>query len=528
MTRLPSSISRRVIGSSTLTDPTPELRQVTTAGQQPLLQRAVVVEVFGNPGSLTDEQKQAIANQVTNPEFVDVLPTNSILARFVNDSSDVGNPSSALLFPFFSSYLQLPVVPGEHVFVVYDDPSRRGTTIGYWLARTSEQRTVEDVNYNVSDRRFDPRYNPQLRATSERARQEESQDPPGFPNGGDSQGTYTLRITGSNDENPYFGILDGSTAVQQFSFEPVPRYNKRPGELVLQGKNNATIIFGEDRTGPYERVEQDSVGQAGSIDIVVGRGRVLPRTDTEEPEATSPRVITNSRDQKEVNKAPYLSQENNDNPNEGDPDFNLDAARLLVSMQTEADINFQITEQPFPDNVLEFSQPKEGSEGTEGKSYVLGKADNIRLIARKTDEIKGTILILREGDSEENIGYLHINEDGKVQLLGPEIYLGKSTGQEEPYIKWSEYKNSIQNLQDQVDALKNFCEQLTTTLQTAFSTAIAVPYNQIASLNAVANILPNAIYRPLDTTIVQKKQALLQSGNNSIVDKAKSKVIFGE
>lgn len=118
------------------------------------------MEVFGNPSSLTEEQKQALAEQVTNPEFVDVLPTNSVLARLVNDSNDLGNPTSVILFPFFSSYMQMPIVPGEHVFVVYDDPSRRGTKIGYWLSRVSEQRTVEDVNFNVSDRRFDPRYNP--------------------------------------------------------------------------------------------------------------------------------------------------------------------------------------------------------------------------------------------------------------------------------------------------------------------------------------------------------------------------------
>lgn len=108
------------------------------------------------------------------------------------------------------------------------------------------------------------------------------------------------------------------------------------------------------------------------------------------------------------------------------------------------------------------------------------------------------------------------------------MFLGASTGEEEPYIKWSEYKNSIQNLQDQVDALKNFCQQLTDTLQGAFSSAIAVPYSQIASLNAVANIIPNAVYRPLDTTITQKKQTLLTNGENAIVNKAKSTVIFGE
>lgn len=524
MTRLPSTISRRVVGGSTLGQPTEELRHVQTAGQQPLLQRAVVVEVLGDPGTLTNDQKQSLAERVNNPEFVDVMPANSVVARLVNDSADLGNPTSTLLFPFFSSYVQLPIAPGEHIFVVYDDPSRSGTIIGYWLTRTSEQRTVEDVNYNVSDRRFEQQYNPQLRSTSERNRESEERTP-GFPNGGDTPSTATLRVTGSNGQNPYDGIVQGSAAMANFTFEPVPRYNKRPGELVIQGKNNSTIVLGEDRTGPMVRAEADAIGQAGSIDLVAGRGRILPESDSTDPEATAPRVITNSRSKREVNKAPYLQEGRQDNPREGDPDFSLDAARILITMQSEVDKNFGITDIEYPEDTLEPVQPNEGTPGTIGKSYVLAKADHIRLIARKNDDVQGTILVLREGD--DDLFYFYVAPDGKLQVYAPEMYFGAATGKAEPYIKWSEYKNSVTNLQDQIDALKTFCENLTTALQTAFSTAIAVPYSPVASLNAVANVLPNAVFRPLDLTITQKKQTLLQ-GETAIVNKAKSTRIFGE
>lgn len=527
MTRLPSAVGRRVIGGNTLTQPTEELRHVQTAGQQPLLQRAVVVEVIGAPGALTNEQKQDIAERVNNPEFVDVLPVNAIIARMVNDSADLGNPTSTILFPFFSSYVQLPIAPGEHVHVVYDDPSRSGTVVGYWLTRTSEQRTVEDVNYSAPDRRFDPRFNPQLRSTSQRSR-DEDQEAPGFPNGGDTPATFTLRVTGANGQNPYEGIIQESLAIQNFTFEPVPRYNKRPGELVIQGKNNATIILGEDRTGPMVRTETDAVGQAGSIDLVAGRGRILPQQASEDPEETAPRIINNTRDKLEVNKAPYLSEGRQDNPREGDPDLAADAARVLVTMQSEVDKNFRITEFAFPDNALKPTQPNEGTPGTVGKSYVLAKADHIRVVGRKNDDVNGTVLVVRESDSEDTIAYLFINSEGKMQLFAPEMYLGKATGKAEPYIKWTEYKNSVQNLQDQIDALKDFCNQLSTMLQTAFSAAIAVPYSSIASLNSIAPAIPNALYRPLDLTITQKKQTLLETGDNAIVNKAKSTRIFGE
>lgn len=526
MVRVTTAVSRRVVGGSTLGRPDGELRAAATAGSMPILQRAVVVEVYENPSALTSEEKDAIAEQVNNPEFVDVLPINSVLARIVSDSADTGNPVSTLLFPLFSGCVELPVVPGEHVHVIYTDPNRNGTVIGYWLTRVSEQRTVEDVNFTVHDRRFFPEYNPQLISTSERGR--ESGHTPDFPNGGGTTDTATLRVTGSNNENPYTGIRNGSVSIPNFTFEPVPRWNKRIGETVFQGRNNATIVLGEDRTGPVDRAEADAVGRAGSIDLVAGRARKLPENPNDEPEGTAPRLIENTRDELEVNKTPYLSEGRQDNPREGDPDFATDAARVLVTMQSNADINFGITEIDFPSDTLEVTQPNENTEGTDGKSYVVAKADHIRVVGRKTDSINGTILVIREGTGENDLAYLYINEDGKLQVYAPEIYLGKATGKAEPYIKWSEYKNSIQNLQDQINALKDFCSSLSTTLQTAFSTAIAVPYSQIASLNAVANIIPNPLFRNLESTITAKEQTLLGSGESATVNKAKSTRIFGE
>lgn len=527
MTRITTAISRRVIGGSTRANPTEELRALNTTGNVPILQRGVVIEVFDNPSALSEEQKQSIAEQVNNPEFVDILPVNSILVRIVSDSIDSGNPVSTIAFPLFSSHIELPVVPGEHVHILYADPNRNGTVIGYWLSRISESRTIEDVNFTVHDRRFYPEYNPQNLSTNERGRNIDFT--PNFPNGGGTPASLTLRVTGSNNQNPYDGILEESSAIRNFTFEPVPRYNKRVGELVLQGKNNATIILGEDRTGTVSRSENDVTGgRAGSIDLVAGRARKMPQSENEEPEGTAPRLIENSRGVLEVNKIPYLQEGKVDNPREGDPDFVNDAARVLITMQSEADKNFGITEINFPEDTLEPVQPNEGAIGSEGKSYVLAKADNIRLISRKNDEINGTVLIIREGSGENDLAYLYIDPDGKLQIYAPEIYLGKATGKAEPYIKWSEYNRSIRNLQAQINSLKEFCNTLSTTLQTAFSTAIAIPYSQIASLNAAANTIPQSFNSGPGTIIPRKEQELVGDGAESIVEKSKSSRIFGE
>ena len=519
MARTTSAISRRTVGVSTLGRPTADIRAASTSGAMPFLQRAVVIEVIDTPSTLTEEQKQALADQVNNPELVDILPVNSIVARIVSDSADTGNPVSTILFPLLSGAIELPIIPGEHVWVLYPDPSRNGMVVGYWLSRVSEQRTVEDINFTVHDRRFFPFYNPQNLSTSER--NQDQDHTPDFPNGAGTPQTVTLRVTGSNNENPYDAILESSRAIENFTFEPVPRWNKRPGETVFQGRNNATIVLGEDRTAGVTRAEADAVGRAGSIDIVAGRARKLPENENVDPEETAPRLVENTRGVLEVNKTPYLVEGRQDNPREGDPDFENDAARLLVTMQSEADVNFGITDIDFPTDTLEPTQPNEGTDGTLNKSYVLAKADNIRIIARKNDDVNGTVLIIREGSDDTDLAYLYINQDGKLQIFAPEIYLGQATGKEEPYIKWSEYKNSVDKLQEQIDELKTFCNNLTTTLQAAFTAAIAVPYSPISGLTAQIPTLlrNNASLNILET----KKEEALQA-----VENAKSERIWGE
>jgi hypothetical protein len=269
------------------------------------------------------------------------------------------------------------------------------------------------------------------------------------------------------------------------------------------------------------RAEADAVGRAGSIDIVAGRARKLPENENVDPEETAPRLVENTRGVLEVNKTPYLVEGRQDNPREGDPDFENDAARLLVTMQSEADVNFGITDIDFPTDTLEPTQPNEGTDGTLNKSYVLAKADNIRIIARKNDDVNGTVLIIREGSDDTDLAYLYINQDGKLQIFAPEIYLGQATGKEEPYIKWSEYKNSVDKLQEQIDELKTFCNNLTTTLQAAFTAAIAVPYSPISGLTAQIPTLlrNNASLNILET----KKEEALQA-----VENAKSERIWGE
>lgn len=549
-------VTRRVAGGFANNQIGDDLRQLRNQGQAPTLLKAVVVEVICDPSSYTEEELQALAERVNNPEYVDIMPINSVVARITSNSQDAGNPTEIILFPFFSSNFLLPIAPGEQIYVIYEDYSFQRSLMGFWLTRISEQRTVEDVNYTHGDRRYQGFLNPQNIGTDQRGNQTVITQ--SFPNGGNNEGNYTLRITGSNNENPYDGILAGSKAAKFFTFEPVPRFKKRPGDFVLQGKNNSLIILGTDRIGSIT----SSLGttQAGCIDMVAGRSRVLPEGDgpsqsTTSPNGTSPWITRNSRGHREVNKSPYVYEGNQDAQNEGNPDLINDAARLLITMQSNADINFGIVDNPnvtYATDTLPIIQPNPTLSGTFGKSYVFGKADNIRFIARNNTDlnISGSLLLMREGTTEENIGYFFINNEANIQIMAPKIYFGKATGQStnneppEPYIKWTEFKKTIDHLQteienvrsalqSQLDAINTNFGTLTSTLNGAFASSIAIPYSPISSLAATAGAITStgtSINGAVQSGDSQAQQAVSdgKSNTNTSVEESKSERIFGE
>lgn len=547
--------TRRVVGGYANNQIGQDIRNSRMDGQAPLLQKAVVVEVICDFSLYTEEELQNLAERVNNPELIDIMPINSVIARIVTNGQDISNPIETILFPFFPSNFQMPIVPGEQIYAIYEDFSSQRQVIGFWITRISEQKTVEDVNYTHGDRRYQGFLNPQNLSTDQRGR--DTVVTQSFPNGGGTQDTITLRITGSNNENPYDGIVNNSKTAKFFQFEPVPRYKKRPGDFVLQGKNNSAIILGTDRIGA---LSGSFPLQAGSIDMVAGRSRILPESngpsnESSTPIGSQPWVTETSRGTNEINKAPYIYQGTQDSINEGDPDYLTDAARLLVTMQSEADISFGLVNNQdvtYPSDTLPIIQPNIGLSGSLGKSYILGKADNVRFIARNNEElsISGSILIIREGTDENNIGYFHIDDRANVQIFGPQIYIGKSTGQSndnvppEPYIKWTEYKKTVNHLQKEIDdtraalqteldAIKTNFQNLTNALNAAFAASICIPYSPISSLVAVGGqcvSISSTLSGQISSGASQASQAVNDGKSNTdqSVEDSKSERIFGE
>jgi len=415
-----------------------------------VFRRAVVLEMFHDNSFYSDSQLLDFISKAKNSKILtgnpsydpklssaDVLryliPTNSLLVKDVTSGGGAGSIDDDIMicFPFFPPHVQLPVKPGEIVWIMPDGSTEPGTYV-YWLCRVSGPGFTDDVNFTHLDRSnlLSP---PETDQPEER---EESADkvwtlPNGaitntaytgsFPNGdgypdhftiGTEPGTYNDIVLSSSD--------DGAGA--SFSPEPVPRLCRRPGDLVLQGSNNATILFSDDRGwGSSERPSGDGDSNAakseeemkrtfaGSIDIITGRGRWLSEPN-ENPTDTAPRVVNNSREKLETDKY-YVS------PAEGDPDFLNDSSRIYVAMNTNGDEKLGLT-----------CPAIDGTEVPEvvDSPYVIVKSDEIRIVARKDDGngVNGSIKIIKEGDDGTDKAVIVIQPDGSILISGPKVSIG--------------------------------------------------------------------------------------------------------
>ena len=73
------------------------------------------------------------SERVKNPELVPLMPRNSIIGIKISDIN--ANREPEVFFPFFPNHFSLPVKPGEHIWVFYENI--QGRRVGYWMHRSS-------------------------------------------------------------------------------------------------------------------------------------------------------------------------------------------------------------------------------------------------------------------------------------------------------------------------------------------------------------------------------------------------------
>ena len=451
-----------------------EISQLRDKPPLSILSRAVVIEVLSDVSLRSEEDLETLLGSLTNPDILEFAPRNSIIARVISMGEEKSGPGDMVCFPFFPSHLQMPIKQGEQVWLFVESPDAP-KTIGFWMSRISEPDYVEDVNYTHGERRFDQDVGiPE--STSEKDEGEDTAEesgeadappagdegykdegkkpgPPAFVNGIPDNDAVTTLTEKEGDDPPFDLIYTGSLAGQSFTMEPVPRFTKRPGDLVLQGSNNAIIVLGQDRGWSVEtRPENPENSNAhnpegeglrafsGTVDIVAGRGR-FPLTEPDPDAAddklvdTIPRVIKNTKGVLEVDKNPSVYKKDSirkevkfnrlDRPHEGDPDFIHDASRIYVSMNTDGDKNLALD-----DMTPGYMKDNHDIEAVDEKPYVITKSTEIRIVARHTkkegdrEQETGSIRIIREDEEGEKICAILMTPDGKILIDAKEIVIG--------------------------------------------------------------------------------------------------------
>ena len=329
-------------------------------GSSAVLIVGVVEEIISNPESF---EASSFAERIEDPKVMTDVPANSLLVRVITEKEYKSSGKLTLCHPIFPTHLQMPIKVGEHIFLI------RYGNLGYWLCRVPDSRSVEDANYVHGDRKH--MHSTGDESTIDQAKQEEGSKNKFvglFNNGAEAEDTQSF-----SPDDAYEKIFETTFSTGSFVPEPVPFYKKSPGDLVFQGSNNTLICLGRNRgwtksatdeefaegTNAYFEVPADPAemfGQ-GAIDIVAGRGRYPPDKPTttsdvgDDPIRTATRTSKNARELLEADRVSFMN-ELPVNPVEGDPDFEYDAARLLLAMKASIDEQFFTVLDPDGEELL--------------------------------------------------------------------------------------------------------------------------------------------------------------------------------
>ena len=486
--------------------------------------RGLVVDVINTVSGLTDRRRSLdeYKSLVFTPAYAEI-PRNSAVVKPISLGESKQSDREIVCYPFFSSHFCLPLKPGEEVWFVYENPDNKGGGVGYWMSRTSAPNHVEDTNYAFFKRTYGQPAKKKEKSLAEIFSNEEEP--------ADDQSTIE---SPTNDAEEMVKALEYAKEIHRF--EAVPRYNKRAGDLILQGSNNTLIMLGEAR-GHYTK-DSDSIKfsandddiqpEMGAIDIVVGRG-ARPITAATEIKDSYLKVPEND---KRVNR-----------PTEGDADFKEDAARLYLVAGTVK------SKKVHPDNLLNLTLPSDkGFLGfpTRKKSkgsFAVLKADNLRLVSRGTRELPeakgflglfnrekkdpGSIIIIKEpstdstGAAKLDGSSVVLHETGVLHLSGKEVRLMSyaSEGAKEPYVKLSVLESFLESiLQD----INKFCVSLS-NVGSSLTTSVSIPAGgPVVGAQAAGATLTTAALNLQNSTMaktVQLKTRALGLG---------STVIYGE
>ncbi len=121
------------------------------------LHRAIVVAVDVEGGKLENPDGDGTVTHFFDGKSYDVTanvgvknPQNSIKARIFNDGFDqfVSDGRLRIFWPFYPEHMSVPIKPGEHVYVMFEDEEREH---GLWFSKIPGH---EDLNFFRGQKSF--------------------------------------------------------------------------------------------------------------------------------------------------------------------------------------------------------------------------------------------------------------------------------------------------------------------------------------------------------------------------------------
>lgn len=490
-----------------------EISRLPNAGVQ-VFSKAVVIQTLCDP-ALRDEIVDAdLLKTLRNPKEYVRAPRNSIICRLLAQGGGTNENSDYVCFPFFSSHIMMPIKTGEKVWIFFEQPESK---IGrpYWISRIAEPLFVEDANFTHGDRSSQKDFQGDV-SVDDGSGNFVNPRMLTFQNGVPS---VPESSTLPGNQKIYASMMTGSKEYASVALEPVPRITKRPGDLVIQGSNNSSIrlgtMMGWDSNNRPTNLETQSIATAkqkltaglGSIDIVAGRGQIFQQLTNEKlvdkKKGNSPEKSTRPLVEEteivgtfETDKNVATQQVENDskkrgnnrsNPQEGDPDYLLDASRILLASKADIDLILDTgkvgTANSFENPIADLSGPS-----------IAMKSDHIRIVARKSQLARnkskepadidkenpaanGSIRIIKEGEPNKDLASITIEADGTIQISGSKIFLGRKTddggagtgpgpGESQPYVRYQQLEDLLNKTFDDLkvfvqDLQKNFLANTT-------------------------------------------------------------------
>lgn len=237
--------------------------------------------------------------------------------------------------------------------------------------------------------------------------------------------TKSVDLKGSGIDLQQIAAAGGKTAILYNQgincgtfMEPIVGYVNAPCEKVFRGESDAWIIFGRDRPG-HRATGYGGKGhtKAASLDLVVGRLGIIGKGIDEQ------------------NKPLFA-----------EPDFDLDASRIILSQKTDIDANFKLVA---------------GKVGmSEAKAAIGLKSDSIRIIARD-----GGIKLVTFPEGTNSRG------EKISEIKGIDINAGNAPDDLQPMPLGKNVLASLDAIWKRLDALTSIVDSMA-TIQNTFNTAV--------------------------------------------------------